>query len=92
MLNIDNALDANNELWQRIALVLGWNTWDLGIKDPDIEVVKSEIKEEKKQESKKTSCKKQKSRRKRKKEKEEKQRSIVEENKKKKTFRLFKEK
>ena len=53
MLNIDNALDANNELWQRIALVLGWNTWDLGIKDPDIEVVKSEIKEEKKQESKK---------------------------------------
>ena len=51
MLNIDNALDANNELWQRLALVLGWNTWDLGIKDPDIEAVKGEIKEEKKKQS-----------------------------------------
>ena len=47
LLNIDNALDANNKWWQRVALVLGWNTWDLGIKDPDIETVKTEIKKEK---------------------------------------------
>jgi len=84
MLNIDNALDANNELWQRLALVLGWNTWDLGIKDPDIEAVKSEIKEEKKQESKKQAVQKAEEK---KKEKKEKQRSIVEENKKKKDGR-----
>jgi hypothetical protein len=48
MLNIDNALDSNNEWWQRIALLMGWNTWDLGIKDPDIEAVKLEIKGNKK--------------------------------------------
>ena len=29
-----NALDKNNEAWQRIALTLGWNTWDLGIDPP----------------------------------------------------------
>jgi hypothetical protein len=53
LLNLDNAMDSNNEWWQRVALVLGWNTWDLGIKDPDIEAVKTEIKEEKKIEKKK---------------------------------------
>jgi len=29
--NARAALDKNNEAWQRIALALGWNTWDLGI-------------------------------------------------------------
>ena len=29
--NARAALDKNNQAWQRIALVLGWNTWDLGI-------------------------------------------------------------
>ena len=53
MLNIDNAIDDNNKWWERAALLLGWNTWDLGIKDPDIEAIKGEIKEEKKIESKK---------------------------------------
>jgi hypothetical protein len=53
MLNIDNALDSQNEWWERAALLLGWNTWDLGIKDPDITAVKGEIKEERKVEKKK---------------------------------------
>jgi predicted kinase len=48
MLNIDNALDSQNQWWERAALLLGWNTWDLGIKDPDIEAVRGEIKKEKK--------------------------------------------
>ncbi len=48
MLNLDNALDSNNEYWQRIALLMGWNTWDLGIKDPDIEGLRGEIRERKK--------------------------------------------
>ena len=47
MLNIDNALDENNKWWQRAALLLGWNTWDLGIRDPDIEKIKKDIKKEK---------------------------------------------
>jgi predicted kinase len=55
MLNIDNALDSQNEWWERAALLLGWNTWDLGIKDPDIEAVRGEIKEEKKIEQKRIS-------------------------------------
>jgi len=48
MLNLDNAMDSNNEWWQRVALIMGWNTWDLGIKDPDIEAVKLEIRGNKK--------------------------------------------
>ena len=49
MLNLDNAMDSTNEWWQRVALVLGWNTWDIGIKDPDIEEAKEEVKEEKRE-------------------------------------------
>ena len=49
MLNIDNALDESNKWWQRIALAMGWNTWDLGIKDPDIEEIKKEINIEKRE-------------------------------------------
>ena len=48
--NLENALDTRNETWQRVALVLGWNTWDLGIKDQDIEALGENIKERKKQE------------------------------------------
>jgi len=29
--NIRASLDSDNAVWQRIALALGWNTWDLGI-------------------------------------------------------------
>jgi len=53
MQNIDNALDENNQWWERVALIMGWNTWDLGIEDADIEGIKEEIKEEKKVEAKK---------------------------------------
>jgi len=80
MLQLDNVLDSRNETWQRLALALGWNTWDLGIKDPDIEAIKDEIKEEKKEASKiKTKKKKEQ----KKKEKEEKNKAVIEENKKK---------
>ena len=80
MLNIDNALDDNNKWWERAALLLGWNTWDLGIRDKDIEAVKDEIKEEKKIESKKKADIKKEEK---KKEKEEENKAIIEENKKK---------
>ena len=26
-------MNEENENWQRIALMMGWNTWDLGIKE-----------------------------------------------------------
>jgi hypothetical protein len=70
LLNIDNALDSQNQWWERAALLLGWNTWDLGIKDPDIIAVKGEIKEERKVEKKKEAVIK----------KEEKRQEIKEEN------------
>ena len=80
MLNIDNALDANNNWWQRAALVLGWNTWDLGIRDADIEGIKAEIKVEKKAKSKENAKIKKEIK---KKEKEKENESVIEENKKK---------
>ena len=64
--NIDAAITEDINNWQRIALLMGWNTWDLGIKDQDILDLKEDIKERKKIE------KKQKQKEK-KKEKEEKQ-------------------
>jgi len=78
MLNIDNAMDDSNSFFERAALLLGWNTWDLGIKDPDIEAVKSELAEEKKVESKiKAKVKKEE----KKKEKIEENKAVIEDNK-----------
>ena len=80
MLQLDNVLDSRNETWKRLALAFGWNTWDLGIKDLDIEALKEELKEEKKVETKKKQkIKKQE----KKKEKEEANVAVIEENKKK---------
>jgi len=44
--NISEALNAENEAWQRIALGLGWSTWDVGIKNEDVQKVKEQIKKE----------------------------------------------
>ena len=48
--NIQASLWENLSTWQRIALLLGWNTWDLDIEDQDILDLKEEIKKEKKEE------------------------------------------
>ena len=53
MKNVREALDDDNEAWQRIALFMGWNRWDLGIQDDEIMEVKNEISEIKKIEKKK---------------------------------------
>jgi len=80
MLQADNAMDSSHQWWQRVALILGQNTWDLGIQDPDIEAIKSEIKEEKKEASK---IKAKEKKEQKKKETEEANKAIIEENKKK---------
>ena len=47
--NIKQALNDQNEAWQRVALILGWQRWDLGMGKPEeVEIVRQEIKEEKK--------------------------------------------
>ena len=42
--NTREALNAENEWWQRLALGLGWSKWDVGVKNEEIEAVKEEIK------------------------------------------------
>ena len=32
--NIRASSDSNNEVWQRISTLLGWNWWDVGIERP----------------------------------------------------------
>ena len=42
--NVKQALNEDHEMWQRIAMMLGWNTWDVGIKDSEILKIKDENK------------------------------------------------
>ena len=44
--NISEALNAENETWQRVALALGWSKWNLGIKSDEVDKVKEQIKKE----------------------------------------------
>ena len=41
--NAQAALDKNNKAWQRIAVALGWNTWDVGIERKKFEKDKKEL-------------------------------------------------
>ena len=50
--NIDAAITEDISNMERLALLLGWNTWDLGVKDQDIIKIQEEIKERKKEEKK----------------------------------------
>ena len=43
--NISESLNADNEMWQRIAMFLGWNKWSFGIKNQDVVAAKGEVKE-----------------------------------------------
>ena len=46
--NVDAALTENITAIQRLALLMGWNTWDLDIDDSDVIAVEEKIKEKKK--------------------------------------------
>ena len=45
MNNATAAMDNQNETWQRIALALGWNTWDLGVENQEHELIKTNAKD-----------------------------------------------
>jgi hypothetical protein len=45
--NIDAAITEDLSAIQRLALLMGWNTWDLGVDDSDILAVEDEIKKKK---------------------------------------------
>jgi dephospho-CoA kinase len=50
MRSVGEALDERNKAWQRIALALGWKTWDVGAKNEEADLIKIEAKEQRKQE------------------------------------------
>jgi hypothetical protein len=50
--SITEALDARNSKWQRIALALGWKTWDVNVKNEEHELIKTEAKAKRKEEGK----------------------------------------
>ena len=50
--NISEAMNQNNEAWQRVAMSLGWNTWDIGVENQAVVASGERIKETKKVEKK----------------------------------------
>ena len=46
--SVTEALDERNKAWQRIALALGWKTWDVGAINEEAEEIKAEAKKERK--------------------------------------------
>ena len=48
--SISEALDSRNKAWQRIALALGWKTWDVGVRNEEADLIKTTAKEKRKQE------------------------------------------
>ena len=50
--SIVEAMDSRNTTWQRIALALGWKTWDVGAKNEEHDQIKIEGKEKRKEEGK----------------------------------------
>ena len=77
--NIKDALDDQNEAWQRVALMLGWNRWGLDMGKPDeVELVKTELKQKKQEQRKQKEKVK---REEKKKEKEKENETVIEDNK-----------
>lgn len=50
--SIVEALDSRNTTWQRIALALGWKTWDVGAKNEEHDLIRAGAKEKRKEEGK----------------------------------------
>ena len=46
---LKEAADSDNDAWQRVALALGWSTWNLGIENEKIEELKAQKTKEKKE-------------------------------------------
>ena len=68
------ALDERNKAWQRIALALGWKTWDVGAVNEEHDLIKQEAKAKRKEEGKKKAAE---TRRKKKAEKEKNMETIT---------------
>ena len=52
--SISEALDGRNKAWQRIALALGWKTWDVGVKNEEADLIQAEVRKQKRASKKET--------------------------------------
>ena len=43
--NVEEALNSNNDIWQRVALVSGWSRWSVGVEDEELKAAKESVKE-----------------------------------------------
>ena len=60
--NVISAFDEDNKTWQRIALGLGWSTWELNVKNEEHELIKTNAKDARRKEGYKKAAKKRKER------------------------------
>jgi hypothetical protein len=42
--NISESLNAEHDMWKRVAMLLGWSKWSFGIKNQDVVAAKGEVK------------------------------------------------
>ena len=49
---LTEALDYRNTVWQRVALALGWRSWDVGAENEEHELIKTEAKARRKEKGK----------------------------------------
>jgi len=52
--NIEEALNSNNEIWQRVAITAGWSRWSVGVVDQELEKAKTAVKQKREAEKKVT--------------------------------------
>ena len=50
--NYKQVANKEHEAWQRIAMAMGWNMWDVGVTNPELENLKQEVKKNKKKKKK----------------------------------------
>ena len=73
--NLEEALTGNHETWQKIAMISGWNRWNVGAKDEELEEARDVV-EKRKEEEKKIEKEKKKEEKKKQEEKEKKAKGI----------------
>jgi hypothetical protein len=82
MNNLEEAITGNHDIWQRVVMFGGWNRWDVGVKDEELEAAKQEVRDERaekkklEKEQKKLEKKKQKEAEKKKEEEDKKKKGI----------------
>ena len=52
-MNIREALDEQNEWWQRLFMWAGWSRWNFGIRNEEVDFYKKQVKDQKKKQKKK---------------------------------------